>query len=59
MHLTAKGHEIASRLDTWLTGRMEKGMPENREDLILMVEGLEKLSEMIIEMTKEKIDERD
>jgi DNA-binding MarR family transcriptional regulator len=59
MQLTPKGVETASKLDAWLTRKMEKGMPENREDLMLMVEGLEKLSAMIIEMTEEKTDERD
>jgi NADH dehydrogenase FAD-containing subunit len=59
MQLTPKGVETASKLDAWLTRKMEKGMPENREDLMLLVEGLEKLSAMINEMTKEKIDERD
>lgn len=59
MHLTESGSETADRLDKWLTCKLEERFPEYSEDLTRMAEALERLSEMIIEMTKEKTDERD
>lgn len=59
MRLTESGSETAIRLDRWLTTRLEEKLPEYSGELAEITEALEKLSEMIIEMTKEKTDERD
>jgi DNA-binding MarR family transcriptional regulator len=54
MRLTESGTETATRLDMWLTAKLEERLPEYSGDLTIMAEALEKLSEIIIEMTKEK-----
>lgn len=54
MHLTDEGIEIASRLDSNLTARLEDRLTENPDDLCQMISGLQILTEMITKMTKEK-----